>query len=252
MAEKFDRLHQTAKAEAEWRAALAIDPDSPAALDGLSKDLILENDYPEVVALLEDPRLDGERTSVQIVNLGLAYAGTGKLDEAAKVLRDGLNTAPDSLPIANELAEVLHKLGRSEEALAVLDLALERHPDDLNAKIHSFRILIDTNTDKAAEKGRSLLQTSANNWEVLYLNGILETKVGRLQQARSYLERSAKLKPDSGAPDAALGHVLAQLKDMRGAKEQLEKAIALGDKDDDVKQTLLTVLTSLGEGKAEQ
>ena len=252
MAEKFDRLRQTAKADAEWRAALAIDPDSSAALDGLSKDLILENDYPEVVALLEDPRLAGERTSVQIVNLGLAYAGTGKLEESARVLRDGLNTAPDSLPIANELAEVLHKLGRSEEALAVLDLALERHPEDLNTKIHTFRVLIDTNPDKAAEKGKSLLQTSANNWEILYLNGVLETKGGKLQQARSYLERSARLKPDAAAPHAALGHVLAQLKDLRGAKEQFAKAIALGDKDDDVKQSLSTVLISLGEGKAEQ
>ena len=252
LAEKFDRLHQTAKAEAEWRAALAIDPDSSAALDGLSKDLILESDYPEVVALLEDPRLDGERTSIQTLNLGLAYAGTGKLDESAKVLRDGLNTDPGSLPIANELAEVLRKLGRSEEALPVLDIALGRHPDDLSTKIHSFRILIDTNPDKAAEKGRSLLQTAAANWEVLYWNGVLEVKNGRLQQARSYLERAARLKPDAAAPHAALGHVLAQLKDMRGAKEQLEKAIAHGDAGDDVKQTLSTVLTNLGEGKAEQ
>lgn len=252
MAEKFDRLHQTKKAEAEWRAALAIDPDSAAALDGLSNDLIFESDYPGAVALLEDPQLVGERTSVQILNLGLAYAGTGKLEESARVLRDGLNTAPGSLPIANELAEVLHKLGRSEEALTVLDLALERHPEDLNTKIHFFRVLIDTNPNKAAEKGRSLLQTFPNNWEILYLNGILETKGGKLQQARSYLERSARLKPDSAAPHAALGEVLAKLKEMRGAKEQLEKAIALGDKDDDVKQTLSTVLISLGEGTAEQ
>ena len=147
---------------------------------------------------------------------------------------------------------MLHKLGRSEEALAVLDLALERHPEDLNTKIHAFRVLIDTNPEKAAEKGKSLLQTSANNWEVLYLNGVLETKGGKLQQARSYLQRSARLKPDSAEPHAALGHVLDQLKDLRGAKEQFEKAIALGDKDDDVKQSLSTVLISLGEGKAEQ
>jgi Flp pilus assembly protein TadD len=150
------------------------------------------------------------------------------------------------------LAEVLHKLGRSEEALTVLDFALEKHPEDLNTKIHSLRVLIDANPDKAAEKGRSLLQTYANNWEVWYLNGILGIKGEKLQQARSYLERSARLKPDSAAPHAALGRVLAQLKDMRGAKEQLEKAIALGDEDNDVKQTLSTVLISLGEGKADQ
>ena len=100
--------------------------------------------------------------------------------------------------------------------------------------------------------GRKLLQTSANNWEVSYLNGILDSKSGKLQRAREHLEHSTKLNSDSAEAQAALGSVLAQLKDMRGAKEHLEKAIALGDTSSDIKQTLSDVLLSLGEVKAEQ
>jgi tetratricopeptide (TPR) repeat protein len=124
----YDQLQWTGSAESEWRAALALDFESTDALDGLSSDLIADNDYAATIALLENPIVSGQRTSVQSLNLGLAYAKLAKPEEAANVLRDGLNTAPGSLPLANELADVLMKLDRSQEATDVLDLALAQHP----------------------------------------------------------------------------------------------------------------------------
>ncbi len=44
-----------------------------------------------------------------------------------------------------------------------------------------------------------------------------------------------------------LGLVLAQLNDLRGAKEHLQQAIALGDTNPDVQANLAKVLMSLGE-----
>lgn len=131
LASKFDGLHQMAKAEAEWRAVLAIDPESSVALEGLSRDLVLKGKYLETIALLEDPSLIGERTPSQIVNLGAAYAGAGKLPQAMSTLRDGLNTYPESLVLAKHLAEVLIRAGRQSEAAEVLDgtLSQERKPE---------------------------------------------------------------------------------------------------------------------------
>jgi tetratricopeptide (TPR) repeat protein len=154
LAKKFDTLHRTADAEAEWRAVLAIDPESSEALDGLSRDLIVEGDFVEAIALLEDPKLIGQRSPAQTVNLGLAYANTAKLDEASKALRDGLNTWPDSLPLADELAEVLIQLRRSEEAATVLELALAQHPKDQRTKCLYVRTLRDTRQEKAAPAGK--------------------------------------------------------------------------------------------------
>jgi Flp pilus assembly protein TadD len=48
-------------------------------------------------------------------------------------------------------------------------------------------------------------------------------------------------------PHEALGYVLAQLKQMPAAKEQFEKAIALGDSNPEVKENLAKVLASLGK-----
>lgn len=249
---KLDRSHQVAKAEAEWRAVLAIDPESSEALDGLSHDLILEHNYPETIALLEDPILIGQRTPAQIVNLGIAYARTGKLDESVNTLRDGLNTSPDSVLLANNLAGVLIQLGRHAEAASVLNLALAGHPGELSTKLLYLRALIETNPEKAATLVKNLLVSSPGNWEVQYLSGVLDTRGGKLQQARKHLEQSLSLNANSAASHAALALVLAQLKDMYGAKDQQQKAIALEDNSQEVELTLSKVVEYLAEVKPDR
>ncbi|MGA2850063.1 MAG: tetratricopeptide repeat protein [Terracidiphilus sp.] len=134
LATALDGEHSTKDAEAEWRAALDVDPELSTALDALSTDLLVEKNFQGVIAALEVPRLLGQRTPRQTVNLGTAYAAFGQLEKAAAVLRDGLNTTPDSVAIANQLARILVELNRKEEAVTVLELAVAQHPDDAEAK----------------------------------------------------------------------------------------------------------------------
>jgi len=123
LAAALDGSHSAKEAEDEWRAALQMDPEYTAALDALSDDLLRDGDYASVIAVLEVPRLKGQRTPQQSLNLAGAYEGTGKLEAARDVLRDGLNTAPDSLPLANELAKVLVGLNDKAGAGTVVYLA---------------------------------------------------------------------------------------------------------------------------------
>jgi Flp pilus assembly protein TadD len=134
LATALDSTHSTRDAEAEWRAALDVDPELSTALDALSTDLLVEKNFQGVIAALEVPRLLGQRTPRQTLNLGTAYAAFGQLEKAAAVLRDGLNTTPDSVAIANQLARVLVELNRKDEAVSVLELAVAQHPDDAEAK----------------------------------------------------------------------------------------------------------------------
>lgn len=126
LADALDSTHSTSDAEMEWRAALEIDPEYSDALDSLSNDLIADSDYKGVVALLDTPRLEPQRTVQQCRNLALAYVREGKLDEAKRVLRDGLNTYPDSMQLAGQLADVLNRIGKKAEAAAVLQIAHAR------------------------------------------------------------------------------------------------------------------------------
>ena len=130
LAGALETTHSTKEAEDEWRAAIAFDPESTTALDALSNDLIRDRDFAGTISLLEVPRLLGQRSTQQSMNLGSAYAGAGKLDEAARVLRDGLNTSPGSVALAGQLANVLVQLNRKDEAAAVLELSVDEHPYD--------------------------------------------------------------------------------------------------------------------------
>jgi len=243
----LDRLKRTADAESEWRAALAIDPDSAIALDSLSQDLIDKKDYGSVIALLDKPGNERVRTAVQSLNLGVAYAGRVELDKAINVLRRGLNNNPDSLPIANELAVLLMLMGRDDQANGVFDLALARHPDDLATQLLYLHTLVTSHSEKASELAHKLMAIHPDHWEVLYLNAVLEAREGEFVAARSLLEHSVALNPTSIEAHHELGSVLAGLGELPAAREHLEKAIALGDDQPEVEYDLAQVLKRLGE-----
>jgi Flp pilus assembly protein TadD len=243
----MDRLKRIPEAEAEWRLALAIDPDSATALDSLSVDLIDLKDYASVIALLEKPGSDRARTSLQSLNLGIAYGGRAELDEAAKVLREGLDNDPDSLAIADELAVVLMLHGHDQDAFAVLNLALAKRPNDQPTQLLYLRTMVSSHSDKAQDYGHKLLEAYPDDWEVQYLNGVLESREADFQTARSHLERSIALNPGEYRPHDALGNVLARLDDLPGARTELETAIALGDDQPEVQYDLAMVLKRLGD-----
>jgi superkiller protein 3 len=163
------------------------------------------------------------------------------------VLREGLNDNPDSLPIADELAVVLMLVGRDREAFAVFDLALARHPDDQPTQILYLHTLVSSHSEKAPDFGRKLLAAYPDQWEVLYLIGVLDSREGDFEDARAHLERSVALNPGYYQAHDELGSILAKQGDLPGAREHLEKAIALGDNQPEVQYDLAKVLQRLGD-----
>lgn len=247
LADALDSEKKIADAEDEWRTALVIDPDSETSLDSLSRDLINQKDYQGVIVLLDKPARSKARSPLQCLNLGIAYAGEVRLDDAAKVLREGLNTAPDSLPIADELAMVLMLQGRDDEARAVFNLALEKHPDDQKTQVLFLESLVNSHSDMAAKRARELLAKYPDQWEVLYLNAVLETSDGNSPLARTHLEKSIAGNSQYAPSHKALGEILAKLDDLPDAKEHFEKAIALGDTQPEVQYDLARVLQKMGD-----
>lgn len=252
LAASLDRVKKITDAEVEWRAALSIDPDSAPALDSLSQDLIDQNDYAGVIALLDKPGTSGVRTSHQSLNLGVAYARTAQLDAAGKALREGLDNDPGSPLIADELSLVLMLHGRDEEAFAVLDRTLEKHPGDQATQLLYLRFMVSSHNAKATELAHNLLAAYPSHWEVLYLSAILESREADFAVARAHLERSIALKPDFDQSHAELGSILARLGELPGARQQFEKAIALGNTDPEIEYQLAMVFKRLGDNAAAQ
>jgi Flp pilus assembly protein TadD len=249
----LDDVQDASNAEIEWRAALAIDPKSATARAALSKDLLAEKDYVSEIALLRADFISGQMTPGLTLDLALAYGQMGMLQDANSLLRSALRAHPASLPLAKALAATLVLQARREEAAGILETAMKQHPADLSVQLLYLRLLvIQDEAAKAHQLGSKLLKKTRHNWEVLYLNGVLEQRAGDYAAARDHLQQAVALNPDHYESRRNLGSVLAKLQDNQGAREQLEKAIALGSPDPQVRFELAGVFRALGENEQAQ
>ncbi len=245
----LDRTGKRHEAEEQWRQALAIDPKSTIALEGLSQDLLDRNAFIDVVLLLRNaPR--NEKLSI---NLARAFGNMNLLDEARDVLTEALNAHPSSLPLSSALIVVYVKQDRF---LAAIDLAqhiVDANPGNQDAEVQLLRILVLTNHINAARPiGPKLLAQRPHDPEVLYLNGVVLRSVGDYPGAKTLLEQSIAIDPNSRHSHYELGMVLVFLKDWAAARQQLETAIAMGAKEPEVHYQLGLALRGLGEPQLAQ
>jgi tetratricopeptide (TPR) repeat protein len=247
LAAALEKLKQPGDAEAEWRKALAIDADSREALEGLSQDLLDRKDFSSVVQLLNKPTEGRQRSAVQSLDLGIAYSGLAQFDDAVRVLREGLNTDSDSLPLADELAMTLMFQGRAEEAFPVFELALTKHPDDWPTQLLYLRALMTNHSNKAPELAQKLLASHPKEWELLYLNAQLAAQEGNTEQTVELCAQSVRLNPNNAQSQRLLGSALAKQGKLQEAKEHLQKSIELGNGEPEVHYELARVLLGLGD-----
>ncbi len=243
------QLHRNAEAKAEWAAALNIDPHSTEAIDFLSKMLVAEGDYGGTIALLRSASLD-ENLSLR---LSFAYEKMGNLDGARAVLKTALRAKPASLPVADALETILVKQSLFQDAIRQAAKTAQLHPGNLEAERNYFRLMV-LNDDYAlaAPLGRKLLLKAPHDFEVLYLNGVMERASGQFPAARKHLEEAVALDPKHYNARYNLGVVLAELKDNQGAKEHLERALELGATEPQIRFKLASVLRALGETEQAQ
>jgi tetratricopeptide (TPR) repeat protein len=245
----LDQTNQKAEAKAEWQKALSIDPHSSEAIDWLSKSLMTEGDYGAAIALLRS----APTSEASSLRLAEAYDKAGAPDKASEVLRNGLRAHPASLPLSDALVAILVKQSLFQDAIRLAGQTARTHPGNLDAQRQYFRLLV-VNDDyaKAAPLGHRLLLALPHNFDVLYLNGVMERAGGQFLAARKHLAEAVGLDPNNYKARFNLGVVLAELKNYPGAREQLEKAIALGASEPEVRFKLASVLRALGETEKAQ
>lgn len=242
----YQQTGKPAAAEEQWRKALAIDPKSEEALEGLSGLLMNRHDYAGVVQLLQD----APRTEKLTITLARALGLLNYVEAAGNVLLEAMKTQPDSVPLADAMAVVLVKQEKYGEAINLFEYQEKKHPGNKDVELQLFRLLVLTNhVTQARPLGPKLLAEMPHNSEVLYLNGIVQRSMGNYEQARTYLEEAVALDPNFFNSRYNLGMVLVFLKDWQPAKENLEKAIALGAPQPEVHFELAKALRGMGDSK---
>jgi tetratricopeptide (TPR) repeat protein len=244
LATLYNQAGKYEEADGEWKQALTIDPKSSIALEGQSSSLLARKDYVGAIGVLQH----APRTETLTLHLAEALENLNYIDGANDVLLEAMKLSPNSLPLANAESAVLMKKRSYLEAVKLWSYMVDHHPGNREAEMHYLSILVMTQHYALARPlGLKLLAQMPHNWEVLYLNGVEDHQVGDFQIAKAHLEEAVALVPDFYYSRYYLGATLVTLREWKEARENLEKAIALGDTEPEVHYRLGMALHGLGE-----
>ncbi|MFT3761024.1 MAG: tetratricopeptide repeat protein [Pseudoxanthomonas sp.] len=130
----WERRDDIARAEADFRKILAIEPDSVAALNALGYTLAdRTNRYQEALELINRARAANPDDPAITDSYGWVLYRLGRREEALVELRRAFGRQKDA-EIASHLAEVLWALGRQDEARKYFDEARKLDPDNRSLK----------------------------------------------------------------------------------------------------------------------
>lgn len=255
-----DASDARSSAELEWRLALARDTKSTLALESLSRDLLVDQNFSAVISLLQPVANENAFTDTLAVHLAAAYGSSGQPEDAAALLEKRLQASPASLQVAEALSGVLMLESRFQDAVAAMSGVATRNPQDLHAQILFLQTLVLAHDSRAEALGRKLLTSSPKQWELLYFMGMLHQQQNDYAAARGYFERSIAAKPDNADAHYRLGMVLSSLqadadeekRDETAATRELDTAIALGLDTPEIHFALARTLRKAGDSEGAQ
>lgn len=116
------------KPEPTARQAAVISPEARADFDAAML-LIQQEQYAQAIELLNKVVANSQNTPVPYINLGLAHAKLGNLEDAEENLKRALALEPDNPVANNEYGMILRKTGRFEEARQLYEQLLKQYPN---------------------------------------------------------------------------------------------------------------------------
>ena len=255
-------LSDPTEAEAEFRKALAVNPQLVCALDGMAQVLVKERRY--------DAAMDYWRQALRIqpdapdLQLALATAtyksakarqadGLPALDgagvaDAIRLLTDLLKSHPDMTAAYFTLGNIYANERRDREAADEYQEVTRRSPTDTVALAAQVKALIDASAyTEALAPARDYVRRKPNDPSGHVMLGTVYQQLGDYAKAEPELELGAARAPDDFEARYQLGLVLARMGKPDQALPQLQKAVALKPGDRSAQYQLVAVLRSLGQ-----
>ncbi|SLN53354.1 tetratricopeptide repeat protein [Pseudooctadecabacter jejudonensis] len=129
-----ERLDQWDAAEADFRAALDLNPGNPSILNYLGYSLVDRGmKFDEAVTMIETAAEARPDSGAIIDSLGWAYYKLGRYEDAVGPMERAVELAPNDPVISDHLGDVYWKVGREVEARFQWARALSFGPSDEDA-----------------------------------------------------------------------------------------------------------------------
>jgi len=218
-----------AAAEAAFRRALDLEPDEGNAVRGVAAALLAQGRYE---AALEHSRRAAELSdpseALDLVNLGHALFRLQRFEEVIPPLEEALAREPGNPRAEITLGATYQALGRSEDALASFSAAIEHDDGSTGGDAYAGRggVLLNLGKPKEAladlEVAIERSPEGAQNWAN---RAFARMQLGQLTEAQADLDEALQRDPTLGSAWANLAGVREALGDTAGAGEALDRGI---------------------------
>ncbi len=161
-------------------------------------------------------------------NLGMVLQAAGGLEEAAQLFARELQLQPDDADAHHSLASVLRRLGRPDEALAHFQRAAELAPNDVLARGDLGQMLLSLGRPaEAVPHCREAARLQPNNAVLHLVLGDALRGAEQFEEARRAYRRAMHLQPALAQAHANLGLLFLTWNKVQQAFAPLERAVEL-------------------------
>ena len=257
-------LSEPAEAEAEFRKALAKDPQLVCALDGVAQLLVKQRRYDAAIDYWRHAlRVQPDAADLQLALATATYKaakareanglpvleGAGVAD-AIQLLTNLLKSNPDMGAAYFSLGNIYANEHRNREAADEYREVTRRDPADRVALAAQVRALIDASAySEALAPARDYVRRKPNDPSGHVMLGTIYQQMGDYAKAVPELALGAAKAPDDFEARYQLGLVLARTGKPDQALPHLQKAVALKPGDRSAQYQLVAVLRSLGQSQ---
>lgn len=179
--------HDSAKAEAQFKAAQQIDGNSEEVVLNMARLYTEQGDVKRAADVLSSVPVADRSARIEY-SLGASYDQLKKPKEAIGAYRRALDDEPDNLDSQRGLANALLTDGQLDEALKILQQVVTAEPQDAQSQIHIAEIERRQGHYEEAlstlKKAKALVQDSL---ELSYNEALIYDSLGRFSDATTVL-----------------------------------------------------------------
>jgi Flp pilus assembly protein TadD len=226
-AESFQKSQYTA-AEAEYRAAVLLDPQNSDLHVALSRALNRQQKVNEALAEAREAVRLSPNSDMAHYSLGYALGSSGDLDGAIAEYREAVRLNANNDMAHNNLGAALRGRGDWDGAIAECREALRLNPSNGLAHNNLGTALgVKRDWDGAVVEYREALRLNPND-DVAHAGlGVALGGKGDWHAMIAEEREALRLNPNNGLAHAALGAGLEKKRDLRGALEEYRTAYML-------------------------
>ena len=210
---KFHQLGQTDKAEALYRAVLALEQNADASYN-LGLICHAQGRLDEAVVAYRDAIFFRSDHADAYANLATVMKDKGKRQEAVIFYRQALAFAPQQAMTHSNLGVVLNELGLPEEAVASFKRAIALSPDYEWAYVNIAPAQLEQGFSQASEQACRRAIQLRPDLPIAHFNlGASLKTMNRLGEAVACFRQAIALQPNFGEAHFGLGQVLLMMGD---------------------------------------